>query len=210
MVRCSKQDATARFAAMHQLAAPACTPSRPQCPAATALLQVDIGQVIEALNNLPVPTDWVDPVTQVWARVRQLVKRTFGLVGWLYGSPHKCALDGSMHVNAVLPSLSFYVVPRPAHCVPWRPCLAGLCPQIWPSHISTPYMEQRRRVTSGSLATKQNGAPGSSEAGPQAPAAPGPNTPRPGGNRPQAHSDLGAFDYLKRQHQAFFELYGYE
>lgn len=115
-----------------------------------------------------------------------------------------------MHLNAALPSLWCMQCPAQHTVVPWRPCLAALCPQIWPSHISTPYMEERRRVTSGGLTTKQNVAPGRSEAGPQAPAAPGPNSPRPGGSRPQAHGDLGAFDYLKRQHHASFELYGYE
>jgi hypothetical protein len=30
------------------------------------LLQVDAGRVVHAINSLPVPTDFVDPVTQAW------------------------------------------------------------------------------------------------------------------------------------------------
>lgn len=71
--------------------------------------------------------------------------------------------------------------------------------QMWPSHISTPYEEERRRAAEGKQAAGKGGQGQMSSPQPA-----GPHTPR--GKVPFVEPSM---DYLKQQYSEFFELYGY-
>lgn len=52
------------FATHGRRASTGCCAKGCVCKLPELLVQVDVGRVVAALNSLPVPTDWVDPVTQ--------------------------------------------------------------------------------------------------------------------------------------------------
>ena len=169
--------------------------------------QVDLAAVLHDVCNLPVPAEWVDPVTQA--------------------SCSACT-PASMLVSAGLSGGCLLLQPVEQPSRTRQPeassqiCPGMAPPQIWPSHISTPYMTARKQAVS----TPGGGAAGGDAPGAASPAAGGSRGRGRGREAPslgeameegmdpptpsaRAQLDCEAAERLVERFPDFFQLYGY-